>query len=67
MPVPDDGYYKKAETCSTYCLILSENACTYLLEGPPVCLLQKYRNRRKENTFWHMHFFVASTNPNLFG
>lgn len=42
MPLPDDGFMKKAETCFMFWTIniLSENIV--VTDGPSVCLLQEY-------------------------
>jgi hypothetical protein len=44
MPVPDDDFIKRPKRVARFgkLKVLSENTRTYLLDGPSVCLLQKY-------------------------
>jgi hypothetical protein len=50
--VPDDGFLKKAETCSTFWTIkdLSENVV--VIDGPSVCLFILHNRTSQPSSAW---------------
>jgi len=65
MPVPDDGFLKRLEHLAWFgqWKVLSEN--TAVIDGPPVCLLQKYESDLKQIFSRSCILCVSSANPNL--